>query len=651
MKLDRITVKNFKSVPPAGVEINFTSGLVVLVGKNNAGKSNILEATGLLFGSKNPRYIAVPPDRFNDPAQDIVIEAEFSGVTWGDGKHLGFSDSQCGSLTHEGKRVQTAAGHITFRLTIPPVASGEADPGDDEGDEGAERKRSFEVFLANRYELKRNEEFRKALIKYLVVPSVRDHSELLAPSTWTAYGNMLRAILSESDKLGDLQTLIDDASRQLQAILKQEATTLTKCAKTTAYVDNIDFQLTKDGNLLELLRNLSVSVSYGSRTEDISLCGTGTQSAVIIGVLELCLRHRSRTGIRLFVVEEPELFLHPHAQRHVADLLRRIAREQSSQVILTTHAASVLAQTDMLDVVRVDRSGDGATRCLRIEAAPERIDAWERTLTAETCEMFFADRVGLVEGPSESILLPRIAKRITAGDKALCDLDRRNVSVVNVGGKERFKVFTELLDQVQVEWRIITDRDAISGDTLATFKARSGVEPTAPVKDQAVALRKVGVAVLSKGEIEDYYPLAALAELAGCSESEAEQAIADRRLEFEDPTARTLVESVIRDHQKEICEADSARLHKLVTKWYDQSLQAMRAGGAVGQLERKTGDVLSRWLKMSKPELAQRVATWMVEDPDRIPGPLCRLVSWIVEPKEELAADLQREGSGPSPSE
>ena len=108
----------------------------------------------------------------------------------------------------------------------------------------------------------------------------------------------------------NLRALIDNASQQLRAILKEEAATLTKSAKTTAYVDEIDFQLTKDGNPLELLRNLSLAVSYGSRTEDISLSGTGTQSAVIIGVLELCLRHRTRHGIRLFVVEEPELFLH-----------------------------------------------------------------------------------------------------------------------------------------------------------------------------------------------------------------------------------------------------------------------------------------------------------------------------------------------------
>ena len=90
--------------------------------------------------------------------------------------------------------------------------------------------------------------------------------------------------------------------------------------------------------------------------------------------------------------------MHPHAQRHVASLLRKIANEPSTQVILTTHSASILAQTDMLDVIRVDRDERGGTRCCRLTASYDGLDAWERTLTGDFAEMFFADRVVLVKG-------------------------------------------------------------------------------------------------------------------------------------------------------------------------------------------------------------------------------------------------------------
>lgn len=57
MRLEQIYVSNYKSISPKGITINFHQGLAVMVGKNNAGKSNILEAVGYLLGYKNPRLI------------------------------------------------------------------------------------------------------------------------------------------------------------------------------------------------------------------------------------------------------------------------------------------------------------------------------------------------------------------------------------------------------------------------------------------------------------------------------------------------------------------------------------------------------------------------------------------------------------------
>ena len=124
---------------------------------------------------------------------------------------------------------------------------------------------------------------------------------------------MLRNILADSPRLGELQDIVVQATDALRGILQDEANSLKTVAHCTAYVDDLAFQFTKDGNPIDLLRNLSIAVSYGGRTEDLGLSGTGTQSAVIIGVLELCLRYRAKTALRLFAVEEPELFLHPHA--------------------------------------------------------------------------------------------------------------------------------------------------------------------------------------------------------------------------------------------------------------------------------------------------------------------------------------------------
>ena len=628
MRIKRFIIKNFKSIPPKGITLEFRERYCVLVGKNNAGKSNIFEAIGLLFGPKNPRYLQLEEDQYNDPSQPIIIEAELVGLNWNDGKALGLSDRQCGQLMKEGKNVETSPGCITFRFTCPPVAEVSDSPEDD--DESA--KQTFQVFLANRYEVKRNEELRKAAVKHLLIPPVRSHSDLLSPSTWTEYGRFLREVLVESPQSKKLAKIIEDATVQLRDLLRNKAAKLTQTAKATSYVDAIDFQLTKEGNPVELLRNLSLTVTYGGRTDDISQVGTGTQSAVIIGVLELSLRHRASHGIRLFCVEEPELFLHPHAQRYVADLLREIAEEENSQVIMTTHSAAILANTDILDVVRVERKDDNGTQCRRVPSDYQPIEKSQRILTTETCEMLFADKVVLVEGPSEAILLPRIAKVLAkTRDSREFSFDYQNISVIDVGGKNNFKVYSDLLTHFGIDWLVITDRDALRGNSLQPFKRLVGISGTEPDEEQIKKLRDIGVAVLRLGEIEDYYPHEALAEIAGCSVENVKLEIKKRQLVWDEPSTFDLVLSMIQGHKEELLQASDSQLPKVVKQAYDQTLQRMRAGATERTSIAKTSDILARWLGSSKPIIALRVAQWLENHPEEVPSHLHNLVKWALQ--------------------
>ncbi len=629
-RLARFLVNNFKSISPDGVEIVFRDRLVILVGKNNSGKSNLLEGLGLLFGSKNPRYLQVEPEVFNDPAKPIIVEAEFERLDWGQGVAIGLSETQCGMLTKGGKGAQ--AGHLTLRLTVPAIdGDGAADEGAEvPNEEEPEPRQTFEFLLANRNDVKKNEEFRKALIKYILVPPVRAEKEVLSPSGWTAYGRLLRDILTDSTDKDQVSALIRDASARLRDILAAEASTLSKAAKSTAFVDAVSFRLTKDGDPIELLRSLSLAVTFAGRTDDISAVGTGTQSAVIISVLELCLRHKPRRGVRLFVVEEPELFLHPHAQRHIARLLREIASETGNQVMITTHSPSLLASADILDVIRLDRTPSGVTTRHRISPTLPGIEKIERVLTEHTCEMLFADRAVLVEGVSEAELFPRLAVASTAGDPTLAGgFDRANVSVVAVGGKDHFPVFSGLLDQLGISWRIVVDGDALAGSSLAAYRKRAGVEGPADPEAARRALLKIGVAVLKKGEIEDYYPTEALAAIAVCDSGDVAAKIQEHRLSYDLPSVHEMLTVFVRDHKAEITATEDSRVPKLVPAWHSKSLESLRKQGAAAPRERKTGEAIESWLGMPKALLAVRVGRWFEEDPTRVPGDLRKLVSWL----------------------
>ncbi len=648
MKLARIFISNFRSIGVRGVELEFRHNIVVLVGKNNAGKSNILDAVQHLLGAKNPRYVSIPAASFNDPSKPIVIAAEFSELDYGAGKRIGLSDLQCQNLMKEPtSRTARTPGHLTLRLSVPPPRPGgeiieDEEGGDEAAEKGAGEKKELLVVLGGHFEVRKTEPIRKAIIKLIAVPPVRDQSDILSPSMWTTYGRFLHDVLSETEEAAKLAGLIRQATELVQSILSGETKTLARAARTTAYVDSVEFRMTKEGEPAELLRNVALMVSYGGRTDDLARMGTGTQSAVILALLEICLRRAAKKGLRFFLVEEPELYLHPHAQRYVASLLREVAGEPENFVILTTHSPTIVANTDMLDVVRVDRTKAEGTVCTRIPEDYAGLEEAERILNSETCEMFFAGRVVLVEGESEAAFLGLVAPHVKDKGGESCDPNPRDVSFVRAGGKDSFLPYTELLKALGAQWRVLADLDALNGSSLATFKKSAGLTGSETPKAKIESLRKVGVCVLSNGEIEDYYGNEALAAIAGCTEEEAAGSLRAHRCAYDEPRALELFAELVRRNQTEIGTTATERLAKLTERWYNQTLVAMREEGRITTAEAKTGDAMSRWLKKPKPIVAAKVGRWMAEKPERVPEPVRALIRWLVSGGEAEPS----EGSG-----
>ena len=132
-----------------------------------------------------------------------------------------------------------------------------------------------------------------------------------------------------------------------------------------------------------------------------------------------------------------------------------------------------------------------------------------------------------------------------------CDFDKLNISVVSVGGKSRLGPFVCSARSVR---NLVAASDCrqrrLTGDSLATFKAKAQIAPTCAQIEQRKRLREVGVAVLSDGEIEDYYPIEALADLVGETPEAMQQRIETTRTCYEMPEGIGFVEAVISQHQQ-----------------------------------------------------------------------------------------------------
>jgi putative ATP-dependent endonuclease of OLD family len=211
----------------------------------------------------------------------------------------------------------------------------------------------------------------------------------------------------------------------------------------------------------DFYRALELQLTEAGLTVDALELGQGFQNAVLMAILEAYEKRRKRGAV--FLIEEPEISLHPQSQRALYKTLKSIS--QDNQVIYATHSPHFVGIPEYRSV-RLVRRQDAATT-VRTSTLSESDAVRERLLKdvdPERSELFFARRVLLVEGDTEKLALPEYAKRFPI------DLDRAGATIVEVGGKGNLLPLAKLTESFGIPTGILYDQDS------SDFKEKQDVE-------------------------------------------------------------------------------------------------------------------------------------------------------------------------------
>jgi len=168
----------------------------------------------------------------------------------------------------------------------------------------------------------------------------------------------------------------------------------------------------------------------------------------------------------LLLIEEPELFLRPQAQRYLYRLLHRFA-DAGNQVVYSTHAPAFLNVAQLGELAVVTRDAEHGTTVHQAKALPasEGFRAMSE-FDAERGELFLADVAVLVEGRTEKLALPHVFRALSV------DVDREGISIVECGGKANLVIFARLCHATGVPFLVLHDRDAPAGRDPITSERR-----------------------------------------------------------------------------------------------------------------------------------------------------------------------------------
>ncbi len=203
--------------------------------------------------------------------------------------------------------------------------------------------------------------------------------------------------------------------------------------------------------------------------------GHGLQRAVIFAMLRTwakALRSKSEetsTSARrasesaIFAIEEPELFLHPHAQRQLARDLLEIATTPGNQVLICSHSTHFvnLDHYKSIVIIRKDdvRKGTIVKQCTQDLFEGEEAENKKRRfqmaawVNPDRGELFFARKVILVEGETEHAIFPYLASKLDCFDPS--------VTIVDCGSKFNLLLYIRILNAYCIPYIVVHDEDPL----------------------------------------------------------------------------------------------------------------------------------------------------------------------------------------------
>ncbi|MDI9546212.1 MAG: AAA family ATPase [Chloroflexota bacterium] len=197
--------------------------------------------------------------------------------------------------------------------------------------------------------------------------------------------------------------------------------------------------------------------------------GLGLQRSFVVSTLRTwCDLIRDAQKDYVFAIEEPEIYLHPHATRVLLNTLEELGRHD--QVIFTTHSSEFVNRAplgNVLTVQRCDCDNRVASRVTRPSLGGLRADDLakvQRYLQEDRSDMLFARAALLVEGQAELFALPNFARTLGL------DLDGNGVSVVFVNGLGNFYTYHHILRAFNIPHVILVDGDGKPRERLQEYR-------------------------------------------------------------------------------------------------------------------------------------------------------------------------------------
>jgi putative ATP-dependent endonuclease of the OLD family len=499
MYISNINITNYKNF--RANSIDFNNGINVIIGHNNAGKSNLLRALALIFNSNSKKHLSIDDFNKNIPVKELKGHPPSIKIT------ATLKQDDCEELM--GDDLVTVSNWLT-KLEEP-----------------YEAKLQYEFYLPTKF----HEEYKRVIDKardiFEVWQVIQD--EFLRLYTYKIWGgDPINQITADSESLNKFDFQFLDAIRDVERDMFSGKNTLLKNVLDFFMDYNIksDNSLEKEekeaaikgkkkefgdlaGSLIALLNQrmtegkkhiLSYANDIGASFDKSTPNFDGSITDIeLYSALKLVVEYE--TGIKMpiinnglgynnlifmslllskmqvdaneeylgsnakvypmLIIEEPEAHLHPTMQRQLLNFLKRnLNNKKVRQIFVTTHSTHITGSVNLDELICIYKNGSETLIGYPGKSFGENEESKkyvQRFLDATKSNMLFAEKIILVEGLAEQLLMSIFSEYLNTS------LEDCHIAVINVGGKY-FDHFLNLFNasnpySIKRKVACITDRD------------------------------------------------------------------------------------------------------------------------------------------------------------------------------------------------
>lgn len=504
MKIEKVKILNFRSI--INVEIGFED-LMMFIGQNNHGKSNILYAILFFFGEikiedldffngTEELYVEILFKELDDSDQvtfkkylthDNKILVRKSAYKNGSFQYNGYlnnpSEEYLQEINAKNYKKRDIAETLPFYDKLPQSGTIKID------DIVKAQKEYIEensAVLSFNYEMEESNFLGLKSVaqgifgEVFFIPAVKNISDDLSSnktSIFTKLYSKVISLITSSD--GDIASIKEEVNNQFKKFQKyDENESINECRPSELN----EFETKLSENLVEWGVNLEVEVLSPDIDEvfkssvniwihdgiktDINRKGHGLQRALTFSLIKTLSeqvqeeaslegQNRQASNSVYFIFEEPELYLHPQAQRSLLNSLESLSL--NSQVVLCTHSSSLISLEKYKSIAIVRKDNETKETSITqyqndiLEEDEKKNFQLVSWINQDRAELFFAKKVILLEGATEKTVIPYIAKKL--------NIFKFEYTLIDCGSKNNIPPYIKLLEKFKIPYIAVYDKD------------------------------------------------------------------------------------------------------------------------------------------------------------------------------------------------